>query len=274
MRREGLRALAATAGLALACFGCAMRSPVLLYRGTEALASTTVLKDVDDKTGQPIQRAQEAARTTIIPIYKSDYVPPDKPLIDVKAGVRVLASRDKALTSIKTWQAFGIYTISAGFPKRDEMEFFRDSICRDLFDTCTFRYTYPAPFEDAAVDLIVEVTATDVEMSNNKTYSVIIGNVPYVNIVTLFGVPQEYFHARLGLKFDVKTPDGAVVKSYTTTHEGREGVSLYRMPWANYIWYRSVFRRVFLSAMDDFRKKLVEDKALLLQRAGKAAAAP
>jgi len=222
--------------------GCSMRSPVLLYRGTKESGATTLL----------------------VPFFSEDRPIRKEPILPLKAGVRVSAARERKVCSLFTY-LFPWYFISAGFPKRDEMEFLRDSIVRDLFDTRTFRYTYPAPFDPAAVDVIVNATVTEVRASNLKVYPTIIG-LPYISLLTLVGVPQEIFFARMGFRFDVTTPDGTVLKTYEVFNKGTDAVTIYEQPWANYIWYRSVFRSTFLASMDEFREQLRSDAPFILER--------
>lgn len=218
----------------LACTGCSMRAPVLLYRGTSASASTTV-----------------------VPNYSPQYVPPGEPAIPLKAGVQVAAARETQVTRLSTY-VFPFHFISGGFPKRDEMEFLRDSIARDIVDTRLFQYAYPGPFDESTPDVIVEAAIADIEMSNNSGYSTLM-NLPLISIALLLGAPAEIFKARMDVSFDVKTKDGTLIKSYAVSHSGKQAVSLYKMPWANYIWADSVFRRVFLACMDDFRSQIVAD---------------
>jgi len=236
MGRAGWLALA----LVLLGAGCVSRSPVLLYRGTKASGSTTLM-----------------------PVFGEDYAEPGDPLIPLKAGVRVAASRRRQVTSLSTY-IFPFYIIRGGLPKRDEMEFLRDSVVRDLQDTRTFLYTYPAPFDPSVVDVIVDITPTDIELSNLKGYGTLV-SLPVINLLLVFGVPQEIFSTRMAFTFEVKTHQGKVLKRYTTAAEGWDGVTLYELPWANYMWARSVFREKFLECMDDFRRQLLADAEAIQQ---------
>jgi hypothetical protein len=178
----------------------------------------------------------------------------------------VAARREQKVTDLSTY-IFPWYFITGGFPKRDEMEFLRDSIVRDLHDTRTFRYTYPAPFEARAVDVVIDVTVTDIKAANAHGWATFI-NLPFISLLQLVGVPSEFFTARMAFQFDVRTRDGDLIASYTATHGETDSVTLYELPWANYIWARSVFRKVFLACMDDFRAALLADGAMVRERAG------
>jgi hypothetical protein len=188
----------------------------------------------------------------------------------LRVGVAVRARRDQDPTSIFTYH-FPVLTFSGQFPKPVEMEYFADSVVDYLRDRAVFRYTYPYPFDPADVDLVLFVEPRQARLTNDSLYGSLMPLaaylLPFPGFLIPLVLPQEKFSGRFVLEFRLRTPDGQDVATYETKETGDEWVWLWEQPYANYLWYRSIFRTRFLEMLDDVKARMEKDSALIMAAA-------
>ncbi len=205
-------------------------------------------------------------------MYKQYSVRDNPNRLPVKAGIaKVKLAQETSVASIVTFSLpIPFMTTTAVFPKDTEEGFLEDSLLQYIRDVKLFDFAYSSPFDKRDVDVILNFTFERFTASNNKLYSegLLLFNflVPYIvpqlsilGIINPFALPQEIFSANIELHLDVNLPDGTKVTSYQSSHYGTEAVWIYGQPYANYTWYNSVFRKVFLRALDDIKGQLEGD---------------
>ncbi len=187
--------------------------------------------------------------------------------LPLKAGVVLNAAQRGKISEFLTFTLpIPFYIITAAFPKINEQEFILDSVVQYLKDTELFDFTYSFPFDKRDVDVILEVKINDILAKNSTPYS-LIWQLPFLNILTLLGVPQERFSMLFDIRVDVKQPDGTLITSYKARWSDADWVTIYEMPYADYMWYESVFRDVFMKVLDSISAKITSDSEQIISAA-------
>jgi hypothetical protein len=62
----------------------------------------------------------------------------------------------------------------------------------------------------------------------------------------------------------LKTTAGAEISRYSFSGKAKDSVTLYQMPYGNYLWYESMFRQQFDQMMTTFYRGIEADKAKIL----------
>lgn len=213
--------------------GCQMKTPVIFYK--EAAESNP--KKINAKIGVDMPNFSEAGK-----------------LIQMKSTNFVLI--------------IPAYTFTADFPKRVDREFFVDLMHQYLKDSDMFSYAYSTPFDKNDVDLVMESDVRKFKYTNGSwgtTWSCIgqvIGIVPFVGLILtliwIFAVPQEKFAVEMDMEVTLKTADGQLVGKYEASASGKDSIKMLAQPWGEYMWYKSVGRRIFLEVLDGIRGKMEE----------------
>ena len=215
--------------------GCAVRSPVLMF----TRQSTTNPKQLPLRVGIVLEASPDQDPTTIITVQ---------------------------------YNPFPIMTLTAAFPKPVEMEYVQDAVVDYFRDSGLFRYTYPYPFDSRDVDVVVRVRPTRILCDNDTGYS---GGITlaesllsYIGLIMILACPQEHFSADFAMEFIVQKPDGTEIAKYTAAQADKAWVYIYAQPFANYMWYESVFRKCFLGVMDEVRGHIERDADKITAAAG------
>jgi hypothetical protein len=90
------------------------------------------------------------------------------------------------------------------------------------------------------------------------TYATLIG-LPYVNLLQLVGVPQDWFFSDISVTCILTTPAGTEVARYSYKRKASDAVTIYEMPYGNYMWYESLFRDEFSKMMASFYADMEQD---------------
>lgn len=191
--------------------------------------------------------------------------------LPVRAGVVVEGSAAHDPTDIFTYQ-FPFVFLHAQFPKPVEMEYFSDCVVDYFRDFATFQYTYPSPFDPRDVDLVVVVRPKIASAANNTGYSTAMTIAPQflpgLGALVPFVLPQEQFSSDFTLEFALQTRDGREIATYESSASGSEWVWIYKQPFANYMWYDSVFRKSFFSVMEEVKQAIEKDSDKIMAALG------
>lgn len=180
--------------------------------------------------------------------------------IPAKIGVNPIAKSGSTRISDIGYTIIGIYWIEAKMPRRAEADYVQQAIADHLNDSRVFQYAYITPFDKQKVDLTMDIAFDRYNLTNARTYANII-NIPYINLLTLFGIPQDIFRSDIQATCTLKTTAGAEIARYTYSGKASDSVTLYAMPYGNYLWYESVFRQQFDQMMTTFYRGIEADKA-------------
>lgn len=177
---------------------------------------------------------------------------------------------DQKLTNMKTYGMLGLYQFGARMPRREEIDFLSRAISEYLRDSKTFTYVYDQPFNRDDVDLIIKTELEKFDM-NNSVYGTVMQNVGFIPTIgfiiqlsQLVGVPQETFHFDYRFTMKVETPSGQELAAYTFEGSDWDTADLYDQPFANWLWYDSLFQKMFFQAMEDFKGKFRQDKEIIM----------
>jgi len=151
-----------------------------------------------------------------------------------------------------------------GFPKPDEKEMLADYFVQYVRDTNLFEYAYIYPFDVRDVDLVVDLKVTRFHAGQDKFIPHLV-SLPYINFVLLAGFPQELFHSEIDMTFDISSPDGKKISTYSTKTEDSDAVTIYEQPYGKYAWENSVFKKEYFKVLDGFALKVVEDRQALIE---------
>jgi len=176
------------------------------------------------------------------------------------------------VSNIMTYQTLGIMGVGARMPRRDETDYFNKSITDALRANGNFQYIYATPFDPQDVDLVLNVKLRSCKLENSN-YGTIINHcqmIPtvgiFVSIGTLVGViPMEYFTVSWAIDFELATRDGKVIKTYSHACNEWQFVNMWKQPFANYMWYESIFLKNFTKAMGTLTQGLETDRAEILK---------
>jgi hypothetical protein len=185
-------------------------------------------------------------------------------VLPFKLGVDKIEKKGKAELTNAGFTIMGIYHIKAKMPRNDEKDYLTQSIADHLNDSSIFNISYVTPYNPKNVDVKVSFSFDEYALTNNKFYANFI-NLPLIQLVTLFGVPQDRFSSDIKVKISLHTTSGKLIKSYDYASANSEWVSLYKQPYANYMWYDSVFQKEFDKMMKFFYSKLKSDKVQIVK---------
>lgn len=192
----------------------------------------------------------------------------------LKLGVGQLEKAGSQRISSIGFTIMFFYWIDAKMPRRTETDYVLQSVADHVNDNRMFRYAYIEPFDPAKVDLTMEIKFDQYDCKNalGGVYASVLATVPYISLLPLFGVPQDIFSTRIRASCVLKTRSGQEVARYS--YQGRkvtDAVTLYEMPYGNYLWYDSVFRREFDQMMTSFYGQMRNDKAKIMAAVGPGA---
>lgn len=196
--------------------------------------------------------------------------------LPLKVGVTTAEKTgEQKLSKIDTCAELGVFHFYAKMPRRSEPEYFSRSVGDYLRDTKVFSYCYDDPFDHNDVDLVLRMKMKDFLIDNTALGTTLnhLSLIPYAGLcVTLYmvaGLPQETFLIRYNLEMTLETTAGKEIARYETSGSGSEGVNIYEQPFGNYLWYGSIFQKEFFKAMDYFVGQMKNDRAKIMQAAGK-----
>jgi hypothetical protein len=185
-------------------------------------------------------------------------------VLPFKLGVDKISKKGKAELTDAGFTILGIYHFKAKMPRQDEKDYLTQSIADHLNDSRIFNVSYVSPYNPKNVDVKVSFSFEEYALTNNKFYANFI-NLPLIQLVTLLGVPQDRFSSDIKVKINLHTTGGKLIKSYDYASTNSEWVTLYRQPYANYMWYDSVFQKEFDKMMKFFYAKLKADKVQIVK---------
>ena len=185
-------------------------------------------------------------------------------VLPFKIGVDDVVKKGDADISNASFTILGFYTFKARMPRKDERNYVTQSIADHMNDNSIFNISYVAPYNPKNVDLKVQFEFDEYDIKNNKLYANII-NLPLINILAILGAPQEHFTSNIKVKINLVKTNGKIIKSYEYAATDNEWVSLYKQPYANYMWYGSIFQKEFDKMMQFFYGKMQNDKAEILK---------
>jgi hypothetical protein len=70
---------------------------------------------------------------------------------------------------------------------------------------------------------------------------------------------------RAAIDFELATRDGKVIKTYSHACNEWQFVNMWKQPFANYMWYESIFLKNFTKAMGTLTQGLETDRAEILK---------
>lgn len=199
--------------------------------------------------------------------------------LPLAVGVRELEKvGTQRITDVTTYGTFGIIAFSARMPRRSEADYMGNALANALRSSGAFTYVYGTPFDTKDVDVVLGLRAERCRIENNTLYGTAVNHasmIPtigtFIEIGVLVGlIPQEYFTMDWSLVCTVATPEGKVIKEYKHVCSDADWVNLWSQPYANYMWYDSIFLRHFEEAVQSFLKSIDTDRAEILRAAGKA----
>jgi hypothetical protein len=197
--------------------------------------------------------------------------------LPLRAGVGLQASAEEDPTHIVTHHWVLIVPIlyfRAKMPKPVEMEYVQQAVVDYFRDHSVFQYTYPYPFDPQDVDVILRVRPVELRCDNLTPYSSGLTLVsqffppPPLSLLVLLLAPQERFTGKFALEFTLETPKGEEIAVYELNGKDTQWVWIYSQPFANYMWYNSVFRTQFLQVMDGVRTRIEQDSDQIMAAAG------
>jgi len=176
------------------------------------------------------------------------------------------------VSNIMTYQGLGLMGIGARMPRRDETDYINKSMTDALRANGTFQYIYSTPFDRQDVDMILNVKLRSCQMENSNygttiTHCQMIPTVGmFISLGTLTGlVPMEHFFVNWKIDFELVTGDGKVIKTYSHACKDWQFVNLWKQPFANYMWYESIFLKNFTSATETLTRGIEKDRVEILQ---------
>ncbi|RPI00509.1 MAG: hypothetical protein EHM64_17050 [Ignavibacteriae bacterium] len=249
---------------------CTMKSPVLMYKDQR----------VDDPDKIPLRAGLE-----IVSLQGHQGV-------DIKSRQTILM--------------IPLVTYQGEFPKGKESEFLSDMVRQYFIDASMFDYIYNFPFRNQDVDIILNFKLKKFILQNNKGWVTfrnvlnLLGTaaplaLPFVlkrssNDLTSTGstvststiglasagllaiqllpfvLPQEKFYTEYEIELEVLLPNGEKIISFRKLGSGKESVRIFRQPFGEYLYHGSIFRKVFLSIMDEIRGEIKENRDLIIAK--------
>jgi hypothetical protein len=182
------------------------------------------------------------------------------------------------VSNIMTYQTLGIMATGARLPRRDETDYINKSITDALRANGTFQYIYATPFDRQDVDLVLSVKLRSCKLDNSN-YGTIINHcqmipIPPIGQLISLGmlvgvIPMEQFSVNWKIDFELATRDGKIIKTYSHACDEQAFVNMWKQPFANYMWYESIFLKNFTSAVATLTKGVEKDRAEILQAVSK-----
>jgi len=188
-----------------------------------------------------------------------------------KLGVNPIEKDQSSRISDAKFTMMFIYWIDGRMPRRKETDYVHQSVSDHLNDGKMFKTAYIAPFDPTKVDLTMDIHFEEYKCSNagGGLYASVMA-FPFINLLTLLGIPQEIFSTDIKAVCSLKTREGKLVGKYSYTGHDWDAVTIYEMPYGNYLWYDSVFRREFDNMMQSFYGQMRKDKQKITAEASKA----
>ncbi len=229
---------------------------------------------------------------------------PDK--IPLRAGLKtslLQGVKGVDVESSKWMFIFPIYKYVGEFPKGKEGEFLSDMVRQYFLDTSMFEYVYNSPFRTQDVDVIVNVKLNKFILKNNKGWVTFRNMVPLMSLgasialplltnssdstgtasssstmywvslgimmlplVFEMALPAEKYYAEYDIDVELLLPNGEEIKTYRKVGSGNESVGLSDRPYSEYLFYKSIFKKVFLALLDETRAEIKKDKDLIINK--------
>ncbi|HUU36693.1 MAG TPA: hypothetical protein VMW46_00640 [Candidatus Desulfaltia sp.] len=199
-----------------------------------------------------------------------------------------------------------LITYKGEFPKGKESEFLSDMVRQYFFDTSMFDYIYNSPFRNQDVDIILYLKLNRFILRNNKGWVTfrnvlnLIGTaaplvLPFVLqrssndltskssppststiglasagllVIQLLPLvlPQEKFYTEYDIELELFLPNGEKIISFKKLGSGKELVRIFGKPFGEYLYHKSIFRKVFLSIMDEIRGEIKKNRDLIIAK--------
>jgi len=206
--------------------------------------------------------------------------------LQLKAGL-LIENVQEALkaVNIKT-PIFPIFSyFKAEFPKTKQAEFLSDMIRQYFLDSGIFNYVYNYPFENEDIDIIVNLRLNKFKLYNDK----LVANLTtYGNLVIPIGamfvfkslgmqlavlsvavsIPifiTEIYNVEYDFYVELMLPDGKKINGYEAQGKGKKTLGALKDPYGEYLYYRSIFKKVFLKVMDEIKDKILADREKIIQ---------
>jgi hypothetical protein len=217
-----------------------------------AVLVASVFQVVGCKTSSPVMLQQPSEK-------KGDAA------IPAKIGVNPIIKNGGSRISDIGFTIFFVYWIDAKMPRRVETDYVLQAVADHINDSRIFQCAYITPFDSRKVNLTMDVVFDKYLLSNagGGVYATVM-NLPFINLLTLVGVPQEIFKSDMQATCILKTTAGAEISRYTFSSKASDAVTIYAMPYGNYLWYESMFRQQFDQMMTSFYRGIEADKAKIL----------
>jgi hypothetical protein len=184
--------------------------------------------------------------------------------IPAKIGVNPIVKNGGSRVCDIGFTIFAVYWLDAKMPRRTETDYVLQSVADHINDNRIFQYAYITPFDAKKVNLTMDIVFDRYLLSNGGgTYATIM-NLPIIGLLCLAGVPQEKFQSDMQATCILKTTAGAEISRYSFSGKAKDSVTLYQMPYGNYLWYESMFRQQFDQMMTTFYRGIEADKAKIL----------
>lgn len=174
-----------------------------------------------------------------------------------------------------------MYSFRAEFPKGKETEFLADMVRQYFLDVGVFDYTYNYPFKKTDVDIIIELKLNKFHLYNDKLLNYLMNQGMFIPIPLSFISPiigmvgslvgsilplfiKEKYTAEYDFELNVLRPDGKRIKNYKGYKKDSDTVGSLQA-YGEYLWYKSVFKKCFLSLMNDLKDKMMSDRDEIIQ---------
>jgi hypothetical protein len=185
-----------------------------------------------------------------------------------KIGINPIEKAEGSKISSIGYTAMFIYWYDAKMPRRKETDYVHQSVSDHVTDSKIFKNAYIHPFDPSKVDFVMDIHFDEFKYSNAGAYATIMA-LPFINFLTLVGVPQDIFSTDIEAVCTLKTRGGKVIGEYKHSSHGKDAVNIYEMPYGNYLWYDSIFRTEFDNMMQSFYEQIRKDKQIMATEAAK-----
>lgn len=233
---------------------CSGRDGLSKWRSsiTAALLVASVLQMAGCRTSSPVMLQLPSEKT-------------GDAAIPAKIGVNPIVKSGGSRISDIAFTIFFVYWIDAKMPRRVETDYVLQAVADHINDNRIFQCAYITPFDSRKVNLTMDIVFDKYKLSNagGGAYATVM-NLPLINLLTLVGVPQEIFKSDMQATCILKTTAGAEISRYTFASKASDAVTIYAMPYGNYLWYESMFRQQFDQMMTSFYRGIEADKAKIL----------
>ena len=214
--------------------GCTMKAPILLYKDSS-----------ERNPGMLPLRAGLVVENT-----------------QVLQGINVKSKQGALLPLIPLY----FLTLKAEFPKGKEAEFMADMIRQYYVDSGIFEYNYQYPYKKSDVDIIVKTRLNKFSVKNSKSWDYLYNSV--LSFVVPFGqffLPQAKFYADYDITVSILLPNGKLIKEFNASKNGKDSVSMFGQPYGEYMFYKSIFKKIFINTMDSIKEGILIDRDKIIQ---------